>query len=360
MAENKDGQEKTEQATAKRLNEARMRGQVSKSQEITTAAVLLFGGTMIFLLGAPMIAEFRLFMIQTLQNLGTVDFTQQEVISSYYGLMTFLAKIMMPMLLVMFLIVLGAEISQVGFKIASKKFTEGLNFKQIFNPFKGLKKIFFSSRSVFELAKSILKLLILGVFIYQILNDRADETVGLIERPFTDIAAFLVSLSFELVIKVGAVFIIIAVADLFYQKYKFRDDMKMTKQEVKDENKQTEGDPKIKARLRSIMRQKLRNIMMKNVEQADVVITNPTHFAVAVSYKPGQMNAPVVVAKGADFLALQIRERAQEFNIPVVEQPPLARALYFTVDVEQEIPEELFKAVAQILAYVYSLSRKTV
>ena len=360
MAENKDGQEKTEQATAKRLNEARMRGQVSKSQEITTAAVMLIGGLIIMLLGAPMISELKDFMRQTLHNSASIELTHQNIISSYSSLLGFLAKILLPILVSIFFVVLASEISQVGFKVASKKFTEGLNFKQIFNPFSGLKKIFFSGRSIFELVKSIFKLLILGTFIYQILADKTEETIGLLERPIDEIAAFLVSLSFELIVKVGAVFIIIAVADLFYQKHRFKEDMKMTKQEVKEESKQTEGDPKVKARLRSVMRQRLRKLMMSNVSQADVVITNPTHYAVAIKYKPGEMNAPVVVAKGADFLAKQIRERATEADVPIVEQPPLARALYFTVEVDQQIPETLFKAVAQILAYVYNLKNKAI
>ena len=143
--------------------------------------------------------------------------------------------------------------------------------------------------------------------------------------------------------------------DYFYQKYKFRQDMKMTKQEVKEENKQTEGDPKIKARLRAIMRQRFRKMMMKGAGDADVVITNPTHFAVALQYKHGDMEAPVVVAKGVDYLAQQIKKIAEEKGIPVVEEPPLARNLYYNVDINEEIPEDLFKAVAQILAYVYQL-----
>jgi flagellar biosynthetic protein FlhB len=258
----------------------------------------------------------------------------------------------------MFLIILATEIGQVGFTFATKKFTEGLQFKKIFNPFSGIKKIFISGRSFFELVKSLTKVVLLGLVVYWVLSTRIDEAVGLIERPFDEIVAFLVSVSFELLYKVAGFFIIIAVSDWIYQRYRYREDMKMTKQEVKEEGKQSEGDPKIKARIRQLMRQRIRKLMLKNVQTADVVITNPTHFAVALKYTPGKMSAPQVKAKGLDFLALQIREIAQKNGVPIVEEPPLARTLFFTVEVDQEIPENLFKAVAQILAYVYKLKKK--
>ncbi len=149
----------------------------------------------------------------------------------------------------------------------------------------------------------------------------------------------------------------IAIADHFYQKYRFKEDLKMTKHEVKEETKQAEGDPKVRARIRQLMRGRIRKLMMGNVPAADVVITNPTHFAIALQYKQGQMTAPKVIAKGADYLAAQIKEIARENGVPIVENKPLARTLFYTVEVDQEIPENMFKAVAQVLAYVYQLKK---
>jgi flagellar biosynthetic protein FlhB len=186
-----------------------------------------------------------------------------------------------------------------------------------------------------------------------------DETIiGLLDRPFADIGIMMASIALEILWKLGLVYIFIAFADFTYQKWKFREDMKMTKKEVKDETRQAEGDPMIKSRLRQIMRTRIRRLMLKNVQTADVVITNPTHFAVALAYTPGTASAPKVVAKGVDFLALSIRELAEKNEVPIVEDPPLARTLYFSTEIDMEIPENLFKAVAQILAYVYTLKQK--
>jgi flagellar biosynthetic protein FlhB len=358
MAENKEGQEKTEPASAKRLNEARMRGQVSKSMDVTTAAVLLFGGLTIYTLGGSLIGNLENFIKFCLNQSSTFQLNYNNTIEFYTQIISFLGTFLLPILGIIFLISLGSEISQVGLRIATKKFTEGLLFRMVFNPLAGLKRIFFSSRSLFELAKSIVKVFILGLVVYWVLYDETENAISLIEKPINEIASYLVSLSFEVLFKVGGVYIIIAITDYFYQKYKYKKDLMMTKQEVKEESKQAEGDPKIKSRLRQIMRQRLRRIMLKKVRTAEVVITNPTHFAVALKYKIGEMNAPVVVAKGVDYLAVQIIEIATQSGVIIVEQPPLARTLFYSVEVDKEIPENLFKAVAQVLAYVYQLKRK--
>ncbi len=358
MAENKDGQEKSEPASAKRILEARQRGQVSKSQDVTTAAVLLFGGLAVFVLGAPMMISFQKFMGFILHNSSSIVINFENIVYYFQSFVAYLATILLPIIGVIFIVILSAEVSQVGVMIATKKFTEGLNFKQIFNPFSGIKKVFFSSKSIFELLKNIFKILILGAVVYWVLSDKWAETIGMLERPYNDIGTFMTDLSMELVIKMGLVYIVIAVSDAVFQKWKFKKDLMMTKPEVKEETKQAEGDPKIKARLRQIMRQRIRKLMLSNVARADVVITNPTHFAVALEYKTDKMSAPVVTAKGADFIALRIRKRAEENDVPIIEDPYLARTLYYTVDIEQEIPENLFKTIAQILAYVYQLKNK--
>ncbi len=358
MAENKDGQEKTEPASAKRLEEARQRGQVTKSIDVTTAVIVLFGFLILFILGNPMVSNLKGFMRDTFFNLNNIEITQQNVVHMYDVLLSFLAKILLPILGLIFLITFSSEIAQVGLKFAGKKFTEGPQLKQLANPFLGLKKIFFSGRSFFELVKSLIKIFVLGFVVYTVLDDKLDMTLSLMDRPFFELGNMMISVTFEMFLKVGAVYIVIAVIDYLYQKYRFKEDMKMTKQEVKEETKQAEGDPRVKGHLRSLMRGRVRRMMLKKAEEADVVITNPTHFAVALSYKQESMEAPVVVAKGVDFLAKHIREIAENNNIPIVEEPPLARAIFFNVEVDQQIPENLFKAVAQVLAYVYHLKRK--
>lgn len=355
MAENQDGQEKTEDATGRRLEEARNRGQVAKSTDVTNAGILLLGGTSLYIFGQPMMDNFRSFMTMILHNSSSIQITDQNVIGYFYHLILFLAQMLLPIMSTIFVIALGSEIAQVGVHFAGKKFTEGLDFKKIVNPFSGLKKVFFSSRSIVELIKSFLKLLVLGGLAYSVLSSKKEAMIAVIEKPFMEIANMMIDVSFELLIKISLVYIFIAAGDYFYQKWKFKQEMKMTKQEIKEEGKQSEGDQQIKSRIRSLMRGRIRKLMMENVKTADVVITNPTHYAVALKYSPGSMNAPIVVAKGADFLAKRIRESAKENNITIVEDPPLARAIYFNVEVEDAIPENLFKAVAQVLAYVYQL-----
>ncbi len=358
MAENQDGMEKTEQATPKRLTDAQEKGQVAKSTDVTTAALLLFGGMSVFLFGPSTLSSVQGLMKTMLQNSATMEVTDANVIRYTTELFYFLAQVLFPVVGLIFLIAFLGDVSQIGIKWAGKKFTEGLRWKQIFNPFSGLKKVFISKHSAVELLKSLLKVIVLGLVIYAVLSKREESIIGLLERPFLEIGNYMVDVAFELVWKVASAYIVIAFADFFYQRWKYRDDMKMTKKEIKDESKQAEGDPLIKGRLRQLMRNRIRRLMMKNMKTADVVVTNPTHFAVALSYKQGEMGAPKVVAKGADYMALKIRELATEYGIPIVEDPPLARALYANVDIEEEVPETLFKAVAQILAYVYSLKKK--
>ena len=181
--------------------------------------------------------------------------------------------------------------------------------------------------------------------------------MGISSKPYQEIGAFMVSITTELLWKIGLAYLAIALGDYYFQKWKFNEDQKMTKREVKDESKQSEGDPQIKQRIRALGRQRLKKIMLMRTKQADVVITNPTHYAVALAYKPESMSAPLVLAKGSDYLALKMREIAKDNKVPIVENPPLARALYAACEPDQEIPEKLFKAVAEVLAYIYRLKK---
>lgn len=355
MAENKEGQEKSEDATRKRLDDGRERGQVSKSMDVTTSAVLLIGGLSVFVFGIPLINNYMHFMTSVLQNSSQINVNYENFIAYYPKIIAYIAGLVLPIIVIIFFIVLTSEVSQVGLKVAWKKFSEFEDLKKIFRLGEGLKKIFFSSRSIFELIKNFAKITLLGLIIFSTLYGNIDDVLSIGEKPYMEIGTLMSSLALEILVKMGIAYILIALSDFLYQKWKFKQDMKMTKQEVKDEHKQMEGDPKVKGQFRNLMRNRIRKMMINSVSEADVVITNPTHFAVAIKYDQSMMGAPRVIAKGADFIAMQIREKAKENNVIIYEEPPLARALYYNVEVNQEIPENLFRAVAEVLAYVYSL-----
>lgn len=356
--ETPDGQAKTEDASAKRLSDARSKGQLAKSTDATSAALLLFGGWIVFAYGSSLSDSLMKMMARIFQEAPRVILSDTSVPSYYTQVVLFIASILLPLLGIIMVIAIAVEIAQAGFHFATEKFTKGLNIAGVFNPFNGIKRIFFSKHSFIELLKNFGKLILVAAVVYQVISSKVSTLATIMELPFQQIASFMASTGFEMVLKVGLVYAAIGALDFFYQKRKFKEDMKMSKQEVKEEHKQQEGDVNTKQRIRGIARQRLRKVMLKRVKEADVIITNPTHYAVALVYKQGESSAPVVVAKGIDFLALKIREIATEAKVPIVEDPPLARALYAACEVEQEIPEKLFKAVAQVLAYVYRLKKK--
>lgn len=357
MAETPEGQQKTEPASGKKLSDARSKGQVAKSIDATNSAVLLIGGMIASAFAVPLLHRQMEFMRSMFVRAPHLILTDESITKYYPDVIAAVAALVLPLLGVIALVAGVAEIGQTGFTFATKKFTEGLNFSLIFNVFKGLKRIFGSARSAAELLKSIVKLMLVGAVLYQVLASRADEILGLSAQPYQHIGAVIGSVIMELLWKIGVIYLFIGIADILFQRHRYREDLKMTKQEVKEETKQSEGDVEVKARLRQLARQRLKRIMLQNVKKADVVIVNPTHYAVALEYKPG-MTAPKVLAKGIDYLALKIREIAEDNNVPLVENPPLARALYSAVEVDGEIPESLFKAVAQVLAFIYRQKKK--
>jgi flagellar biosynthetic protein FlhB len=268
---------------------------------------------------------------------------------------SFFLLLLLPFLGIALLVGLASEISQVGLRWAGKKFTTGIKNAPLFHPMRGLRRIFLSKDTAVQLGKNFAKILVIGIIVWDVLRRRTDQVLTLMAQPVETLAQTIASLGFELVLNVSLVYALIAIADFLYQRRRFRQEMKMTKQEVKDELKQQEGDTQVKQRIRQIARQRLRKLMLQRVKHADVVVTNPTHYAVALEYERGAMNAPRVVAKGVDYLAEQIRRIARESKVPIVEDPPLARALYASCEVDDEIPESLFRAVARVLAYVYRL-----
>ena len=262
-----------------------------------------------------------------------------------------LLLIIWPFLVFGFAIAFLITIYQVGWKVSTKPLEPKLSK---FNPINGFKRIF-SKDSLFELLKSIVKIGIIAYITYSNLKDEANNIFILYEISLNQAIALVGEIILDVGLQIAIVFVLVGLVDYFYQKWKFADEMKMTKQEVKDEYKNTEGDPQIKGRIRQKMREASQRRMMQDVPTADVVITNPTHFAVAIKYDAETSKAPIVVAKGEDFLAQKIKEVAKEHNVQIVENKPLARMLYHNVDIGSEIPPELYQSVAEVLAMVYHM-----
>lgn len=256
-----------------------------------------------------------------------------------------------PFLLIGFAIAVFSNIIQIKWKVTTKPMMP--KFSKL-NPISGFKRII-SKDSLFELLKSIVKIVVIIYVAYTSIKDHQNDLFLIYDIPLLQVVLLVGTIVIDTGLKIAMVYIFIGIADVVYQRHKFKEDMKMTKQEVKDEFKNTEGNPEIKGRQRSRMREASQRRMMQSLPSADVVITNPTHYAVAIKYDSKQNSAPVVVAKGENFLAQRIKEVAKENHIEIVENKPLARMLYANVDVGQEVPPELYQAVAEVLAFVYSL-----
>ncbi|MFA9375375.1 MAG: flagellar biosynthesis protein FlhB [Lachnotalea sp.] len=357
FAKDGNGGEKTEPATSKKLTDARKEGQVAKSKEINSAFTLL--GLFIMLklsigsMGTKFIESFSTFynLIPTVVGYKT----ENQVVQVYGQIMSnvllLMLEILAPIFLVGVIICILADLVQVKWKPTSKPFVP--KFSK-FDPKSGLKKIV-SARSVFELVKSVFKISLICYVAYTTLKNKQELILRLYDIPLNLALSYIGDIIINLGIKISSVYMIVGAVDYFYQKHKFTQDMKMTKQEVKDEYKNSEGNPEIKGKIKRKMQEASRRRMMKALPDADVVITNPTHFAVAIKYDANTANAPIVIAKGQDYLAQRMKDSAKEYHIVIVENKPLARMLYHNVDVGTEVPAELYQAVAEVLAYVYGL-----
>lgn len=354
------GGEKTEDATTKKLEDARKEGQVSKSQELTMAlslmslflALKLFSGR----IGNQFLSLFQnqYARIDTLIREGFDINAVSRLLQD--GILQILL-IGLPIYAFAFAVAFISNVAQVKWKVTGKPLMPKLNK---ISPISGFKKLF-SMDKIVELIKSILKVTVIVILVYSMIKDKVGELKLLYGIGNLGAAVALIgSEVIDLGIKISAFFLVIGFADFIYQRLKFKKDMRMTKQEIKDEFKQTEGDPQIKGRIRQKMREASQKRMMQRLPEADVVITNPTHFACAIRYdREAVASAPVLIAKGADYVAAKIKEVAKENNIPIVENKPLARMLYYNVDLEQEIPTELYQMTAEVLAYVYNLKNDT-
>ena len=347
--------EKTEEPTPKKRSDARNKGQVARSQELNAAFVLLAGFFVIDLLWENIYANIAAFSSYIFSNLGLFGTSTEAIMGLLLEIISLLAKTSFPIMIGIMILALGINIYQVGFVISTQKLEFNLNK---LNPINGFGRIF-SKRSLIELLKSLFKVLVIGFFLYMYLKDEIPFMPYFIYYDLPYSLAEIADKIFAMVFQVIAVIMVLAVADYAYQQWQTTQDLKMTKQEVKDEYKQSEGDPQIKGKIKQKQRQMAMQRMMQEVPKADVIVTNPTHFAVALLYEQG-MSAPKVVAKGQDIVAQRIKEVARENNITIVENKPLARALFDTVEIGGFVPESLYKAVAEVLAYVYKLKHKKI
>ncbi|MBR4753758.1 MAG: flagellar biosynthesis protein FlhB [Lachnospiraceae bacterium] len=362
FAKDGPGGEKTEPATAKKLQDAREEGQVAKSREVGNAFGLI-GLFLVLKVYAETVG------VRFLETFGTVYNRIPEVVKdagARVPVITFttflnnmivsLITIVLPVFLVGVVISFITEVVQVKWKVTTKPLKP--KFSRM-NPINGFKKLF-SPQALFELAKAVLKIFIILFVAYRTLEGDKDKLLLLYDIPFTEAIAYIGSVAINVGFTISITYLLIAFGDFVYQKHKFKEDMKMTKQEVKDEYKNIEGNPEIKGKQKQRMREASMRRMMSDLKEADVVITNPTHLAVALRYDPERGDkAPVVVAKGEDFLAQKIKDQAKEYNIDIVENKPLARMLYANVDLGAQIPRELYQAVAEVLASLQKMSART-
>lgn len=352
-----EGAEKTEQATPKKLSDARKEGQVARSKELTTSIELIA----LFLALKVFIGYIRDRLMEnfysTYSNMDKMldgDFTTSMGSSLINGSMIRIIITCLPILAIAVGVSFLINLLQVKWEPTGKPLTPKFNK---LNPISGFKKIF-STEKLITLVVEVLKIIVIIYIAYDTLKDEWGTLLILYDINLFQAIALLGDLVINLGLKISMFFLIIGVADYIYQRFNFSKDMRMTKQEVKDEYKQTEGDPKVKQKIRSRMMQASQRRMMQQLPEADVVITNPTHLAAAIKYDKDFADAPILIAKGADHLANKIKEVAKEHEIEIVENKPLARMLYYNVEIGAQIPPELYQMTAEILAYVYKLKGK--
>ncbi len=349
-----EGADKTEEATPKKLSDARKEGQVAKSQEVTTAVMLLALFVILKVAIGYVGERLMRYFSETYQviDVYAVDSFTPALATAFLrdGLVEVLL-VCLPMFAVAVVVAFIVNVYQVKWQVTTKPLKPKLSK---FDPIKGFQRMF-SKDKLFELIKSVGKIALIFYIAYTELKDEAGAVVALYDFSLEQAIVYIGDFIINLGIKLSIFYLILGIVDYIYQKLKFKKDLKMSKQEVKDEYKQQEGDPQVKGRIKSKMREVSQRRMMQKLPEADVVITNPTHFACAIKYDKEVSEAPVLIAKGADYLAQKIKEVAKENHVPIVENKPLARMLYYNVDLDSEIPQELYQMTAEVLAYVYRL-----
>jgi len=355
-AETETGEEKTEEPTGKRRSKAREEGQVAKSVEIGNVAVLTAGLIAMSVFGTYLFGRIEYFIHDAFGIWANPAFTDADFLAFAKRYIEDYIITLLPFFLLIVTVTFIVQAIQVGgVKVTWKALQPSLSK---FNPISGLKRLLFSLRSLVELLKSVAKLMIVGWVAFVIIRGEIPYLMNLGDMEIQAIFLYILSVMFRIFLWVIIVMLFIAILDFAYQMYEHEKNLKMTKQEVKDESKQSEGDPQVKSRIKSLQREMAMRRMMEDVPKADVVVTNPVHLAIALGYDNMTMSAPKVLAKGAGMVAENIKKRAREHDIPVVENKDLARNLYSMVEIGSEIPTTLYQAVAEVLAYVYRLKGK--
>lgn len=352
MSEESD-MERTEPASSKRLEKARDDGQAPRSPELSTFAVLITAGSGLWLMGSHVAVQLSDLMREGMKLPRVVGFDSRLLGERLLDQSLHALVALAPYLLLMFVIALMAPLLLSGWLFSWKSVTP--DFTRI-NPLKGLARIF-SLHSLVELVKALLKAALVGAISIWTMWNHKEAALSLISAPFVASASHMAELVIMSFLAIAGAMALVAAIDVPFRLWDHHRKLKMTKEEVRQENKETEGDPHVKARIRAQQRAMSRKRMIAEVPMADVIVTNPTHYSVALKYEDGKMRAPRVVAKGAHLLALKIREIGRQHQVPLLEAPPLARALYSHAELGDEIPHKLYNAVAEVLAYVYQLRR---
>lgn len=353
MAEEDSDLEKTEQPSQRRLDQAREEGQVARSRELSTFAVLMAGGAGIYAMGSSLTSHLLKLLHDGLTLDGDIAFNSRLLLPHLYRLSMETLLAFLPLLLLLLLTAAFSPLLLNGWLFSMKPLQP--DFGKL-DPIKGFTRMF-SSHGLIELGKAIAKALVVGGLGAWAIWGNRDEVLMLMTQPVAVAVPYLGKLMWSCFFTIMGGMLLIVAVDVPFQLWEHNKKLKMTKEEVRKEAKETEGDPQVKGRIRSMQREMARRRMMAEIPTADVVVTNPTHYAVALRYSENGMRAPIVVAKGTHLLAARIREVAAEHRIPILEAPPLARALHKHTDLGQVIPEALYTAVAEVLAYVYQLRR---
>ena len=351
MAENY--QEKTEQPTEKRLEEAREKGQIAQSKELPVCFIILFSTVFLYFTVSHGFREMFKIYISFITNSG-MDLNSANILDVLsFGAYRWL-MIVLPFFGLLMVVVIMSGVVQTGFLWSTKALAVKLEH---LNPIEGMKR-FVSKRSAVDLLKALVKIALLGYIAYTLISRELPFILALPVHDIKSIVGYLGEIAFSLAMKIAIAFFFVAGLDYLYQKWQYRKDMMMSFQEVKEEMKEREGNPLVKSRIRSLQREMARRRMMEDIKTADVVVTNPTEYAVALKYVASQMAAPRVVAKGAGFVAMKIKKAAREHGVPVRENKPLAQALYFSVRIGEYVPEKFYLIVAELLAQVYKLRKR--
>ncbi len=346
---------RTEEPTEKKLREAREKGQVAKTQELPQAVVVIVGCLVIFIFSSWIYDSLAGITRHYLTGFAGKEITMRNIRFEFFMLIFESAKILLPVFAAVFFSAIAAEASQVGFQMSPLKFDWN---KIKLGPAEMMKKIFFSKQVAMNLFKSLFKVIAIGFVSYLIISADFEDMMRTPDISIQMAVKIVMFSALKIVVWSSVLLLVLSIPDYFFQKHEFIESLKMKKQEVKEELKETMGDPYIRARMREMQREIAMRNMISEVPKADVIVTNPTHFAIALKYDNDVMDAPVVVAKGVDSMALKIREVARQHSIEMIENKPLARELYYRLDVGEMIPEELFKAVSFVYAELYKRDKK--